>query len=339
MNNELIKRANHWHNDVKNHYNNLLNSIDNKTYKDLKILVFQPVSNGDILVSSHCLELFQLKYPGCKVDYLIEGVLPLPQEILANNPFINKALTTLDWNIVKKRDTCELGDFAKKYDKVYSLYWWDENIIKSFLSDLELPNDYTKLWLYTNKETNQFANKVWKDSKKLKICLMSDIHFKWTGSKDLLKQYLEDFGTVVEIGPPDLKPNQSLSILAQADIYIGAHGALEHMAGGLDVQCICMSPHIPSKHCAASSYQNQYRKDNEKHISIEPNEVKDCKWACLTYNKNEFIHKNPPYGFPDHFPPHVNKDCVMRYTKHCRNYISIDDIINKVEEVIKLRNK
>ena len=102
MNNELIKRANHWHNDVKNHYNNLLNSIDNKTYKDLKILVFQPVSNGDILVSSHCLELFQLKYPGCKVDYLIEGVLPLPQEILANNPFINKALTTLDWNIVKK---------------------------------------------------------------------------------------------------------------------------------------------------------------------------------------------------------------------------------------------
>lgn len=331
--------------DVKTHYTNLANAINNPTHEGLKILVFQPCSNGDIITSQLCAELFQIKYPGCTLDYMIDPCCKVIKETIATNPFINQVIVEGDWNQYFDRNTLVNGPLRKQYDLSFGIYWWDgppKGMIVSFLEDLELPTNYTRVKIYTKEENDLVAKEMWANSNGFKIALQGDINCKWSGNYQELKSKLSNFGTIIEVGIIGKSFSLDSSILKYADFFIGAHGGVEHLAAAVGCQCITLSDVRPPECAHVISYQNKYREEKYKHICIRPKENAWCGSynQCLEWHPERFVHKLPPHSFPHRFPPHMDKACNYKeFKKSCIHEIPVEGIIENVEWAIRRRKE
>lgn len=336
---------NQYSDKVAGHYDRVLKSLASNEYEGLKILVFQPVSAGDIIVSSLCGELFQIKYPGCTVDYMVDPCCKVAKQILETNPFINNVIIEGDWNKYQRRDTLETGEIKEKYDIAYSLYWWDMPMVESYLKDLELPTDYTRVKIYVSEENDQIAKELWHDLQhndtfiSYNICLQSDMNTKWDGNYKQLLRALEDFGPVIEIGRKERSLGLDAALLQNADFFVGPHSGLEHLAAAVGCQCVVLSDIRPPECASVASYQNKYLSKDRQHITIRPVDWCGDYKRCLCWNPNEFMHKLPPHGFPNHFPCHVARPCDYKNFKtSCVHEISVELIIENVKKAIELRN-
>ena len=332
------------HEDVRNHYLKLKEIVNDPKpqYDGMKILVFQPISTGDIVVSSICAELFQIKYPGCVVDYCIEA--DVARDLLVGNPFTRDIIVTRNWDLVKKRDTLELGALAKEYDAVYSLYWWDAkpNMITSWLEDLQLPTDYTRVRIYTKYYHEETADEVLKNQKRPLIMLQSDLGPKWDNQNKYndLKTKLEKYGNVIESGGKHITYGVTASMLRRCMLFIGAHGSLEHVAAAIGCQTITLSTIYKPEHVMVPFYQNKYRKSNEQCQVVRPKNWCGDFNRCITYVPTSVHHKQPPYGYPYRFPPHMDKPCDYNgFKKTCVHEISVDEIIEVVDHTMEMRNE
>ena len=340
-----------YHKDVEDHYNDLREALENPTHKDLKILIFHPISIGDNIISSLAPELFQIKYPGCQVDYFTESPESVP--ILESNPFINKVIIDKNWCKFRTRDTrgeipngkpTEDGELLKTYDMGYSVYWWNSPEIESFLEDFDLPTDYTRLRIYPTEASMQKAKIALKDTNKLRICVQIE-QSKWNKSFEnyyKLLNELEEFGYMIPIGKtPGFTYADDAAIISQADLMICSSGSIEHVAAAVGCQTVTLSPvYDPRENCAAY-YQNNYLPENRKHVIIRPSDW--CgNYRCVIKSPNDIIQKEPRYGFNSEgkFPHIHTKPCDYKdFKKTCIHEITVDEIISKVKEVIKKRNE
>lgn len=335
------------HSEVKDHYLKLQNSLENNEFKDLKILIFQPIAFGDLICSSLSAELLQLKYPGCTIDYLTQiGDFKSVHEA---NPFVHEVFVSDNWELFKTRDTryekingkpSEKGELLKKYDIGYGLYWWNgkEGIVKSFLEDLELPTDYLRIRLYTQKYKGSIKD-IWGDYKGLKICLHQDLPVKWKGDYQKLKVALEVFGKVKEVGvSTGLQYYESAELLRESDILVASEGSLSHVAAAVGTQTVTLSSVYPPEMVMCAYYQNKYQPVNRQHFVIRPKDF--CgDFHCIGHSVEEYEHKVPPYDFPFRFPPTMMKRCNYKnYKKSCiHEGISVQDIIEVFEKALENR--
>ena len=335
---------------IVDHYTKLLQAIQNPTCEGLNILIFQPVATGDIIVSSLAAELLFKKYPGCSVDYMVEFDQVKP--ILEGNPFIRSVIVEKDWEKFRTRDTTnekidgkpsEDGPLIKDYDLAYSLYWWNAPMITSFLEDLRLPTDYTRLHIYKNDKSYEKVKDFWKDSIGLKIALQRDIDMKtkWDISKypELYKK-LEELGIVKVVGSGlGYNYSETAEILRRADMFVGVHGSIEHVAAAVECQTITMPNVYKPEDVCAAYYQNKYRDPKKPCLVVKPKDF--CgNYRCISYNPNDLPNKEPRYGFNSEgkFPPHMVRSCDYKSFKNtCIHEISVNDVVSQVEKAIELR--
>lgn len=330
------------HKDVREHYLKVKDAINNPDGSPPKILIFQPVSIGDSIISSLSAELLQIKYPGCTVDYMISNIRT--KAVLETNPFINNVIFDTDWEACRKRNTLELGSVGKDYDIVYSLYWWQGSIVKSFLEDLDLPTDYTRVKLYKHKEYSNKANEIVAKFGKPLICLQMDMNKsmyngmpKWGGKTHALYVDLHDIANVYPLGTetPDTEYPEDIEIMREADLVVCTHGSIEHAAAAVGCQTVSMSTVFDPSLCMAASYQNKYLPENKQHVIVKPKNWCNDYTRCITNKPVLSNHQLPPYGFPDKFPPHMYKPCDYGFKHTCIHDISTEEILDKVKEVVK----
>ncbi len=328
------------HPDVIEHYNKVLHAVENPEFEGLKILIFQPVCTGDLICSSLCAELFQIKYPGCTLDYLTEN--QVNADAIKNNPFINLIGVSKSWDLFKKRDTLEDGDLKKEYDMGYSLYWWTKPcLIQSFLDSLELPINYTRLKLYRNFEyQEEIKNKYPKT--RFRICLQAknDIRAKWNVDEnyEVLKKGLEEIGEVIELGTNLSKPyDWAIELLRQSDLFVGAEGSLSHAAGAVGCQSISLSSVYDPNWVAPQTYQNKYILGNRKHVSVRP--VNWCgDYHCMDMDNSKKHLTHPPYGYSSEpkVAPYKFMDCDYKgFKRTCIHEISPEHWLEVIKTNIK----
>lgn len=325
---------------VKEHDRKLAEALKDKSFEGLKILVFQPVAAGDNIVASLGAELFKIKYPGCTVDFFT--TLHESASVLKLNPYINKVIVEKDWELFSTRDTNVPGPLKKEYDLAYGLYWWDSPMVKSFLADMELPTDYTHVRVYIKPGTRSSKFNKWlKETNRKVITLQNKESLRkvWDVDKhyDKLLGELQKYGKVLQIGAGcGMDFAQTASTLSICNLFVGYHGSQEHMAAAVDCQTVVMSREWNPVDSLTAYYQNDYMPENKKHVVVRPKKWCENFERCITYNPNEFIHKLPPYGFPNRFPPHKNKDCDFGYEKSCiYNGITAEDILEEVDKAVR----
>lgn len=330
------------HQDVVGHYEKLEKAIRNPEFGAPKILVFQPVSIGDSIISSLSAELFKIKYPGCTVDYMISNIRT--KAVLETNPFIDNVILEDNWGMFRERDTNEEGELAKKYDISYGLYWWQGSIIKSFLEDLGLPTDYTRVTIYKHKKYNKKAKELWCDMPRPRIAVQSDMGTsmyngmpKW--NKDFYPQLMKglaELGTACRLGSEKIETEypEDIEVIREADILVCSHGSIEHAAAAVGCQTVSMSTIFDPSLCMAASYQNKYLPTNKQHVIVKPQNWCQDYNRCITTKPLNAHHEVPPYGFPHKFPPHMYKPCDFGFKYSCVHEINPDYIVQKVKETL-----
>ncbi len=329
--------------EIADHDAKLVVAHSDYTYEGMKILIFQPVAAGDNIVASLGAELLFIKFPGCKVDFFT--TLHESESLLKHNPYINQVIVNKDWELFNTRATASKGSvpgpLRKEYDLAYGLYWWNAPMVESFLQDMELPTDYTHVRLYTPHEIGPPDS--WEGYTDLcssfdipRICLQNreSLGKVWNVDKEydkLKKGLLENHGFVFEIGAGcGLNFEQTAALLRCCDLFVGYHGSQEHMAAAVDCQTVVMSREWNPKDSLTAYYQNKYMPANKQHRVVRPKKWCENFERCITYNPNNFIHKLPPYGFPNKFPPHKYKDCDFGFEKSCIHEITAEDILEQV---------
>lgn len=328
------------HQDVRNHYTQLVEALVHPEFRDFRVLIFNPVAIGDNVVVSLGAELLKKKFSGCTVDFLTAAEPAVP--LLRTNPFIDKVICDQNWELYKTRDTryekvngcpSKVGTLLKQYDLGYSLYWWSPPMIDSFLSDMELPTDYKNVKVYIPEHNRNKAMEYLRDTKGFRICLQKDINTKWDGSYENLKNGLSAFGEVIEIGKITGNYLESAAILEQSDLCVCAEGSITIVASGVGCPTLALSTVYNPEDVNVSYYQNKYQPKNKQHRVIRPkNWCKD--YHCISYNIKDSPHKDPPYGFSSEgrFPPFQYKHCDYDSIKTtCVREISVGDILEQVD--------
>ena len=353
------------HEDVYKHYKEIESSLYKNDYEGFKILIFQPVAIGDNVVASLGAELLYKKFPGCTIDFFTSTAGSV--SLLEANPFINKVICDQCWDLVNTRDTTkeyvhgkptEDGPVRKQYDLTFSLYWWNPPMVKSFLEDMDLETDYTRVKIYPRNQDRAKAQKFLEDKKScITVGLQSDFTGKWYGDYQKLKQALESLPrtSVIEIGKGTGSYIESAAIVEAIDLCVCTEGSLSHVAAAVGTPTVTLSSIYKPEDVMVEFYQNKYLPSDFRHHTVRPkNWCKDHH--CITYNRDDCVHKNPPYGFPDKFPPYMCRVCdhfdnkpvqKVNYDvngvktimdgydnpKTCINQISIDEIM----DVVKLK--
>lgn len=328
--------------EVDRHNYDLLEAIEKDDYKGMKVLVFQPIAIGDVMVSSLCAELFQIKFPGCTVDYFTEFNANF--HAIRNNPFINKVIVDKDWELFRQRNSHADGVLKKQYDLAYSLYWWTKpNLISSFMEDLELPTEYTRLKLYRNFEYEEEIHKKYpKTGFRIAVQDQNDLKAKWDNGYEKLIEGLKKLGEVIFVGPSLEQPyDYTIEVLRQSDIFVGAHGSLDHAAAAVGCQSISLSTIYDPNWVTPQSYQNKYVPDYRPHISVRP--LDWCKdYHCIDYCNKTKSFEHPPYGFssePKCAPHKIYKCNYKNFEKSCIHEITAEYWLKVIEEAIEERNK
>jgi len=317
--------------------------LDPKPYEGMKILIFQPVAAGDNIVASLGAELFHIKFPGCKVDFFT--TLHESASILKHNPYINKVIVEKDWELFNTRATASKGSvpgpLRQEYDLAYGLYWWNAPMVQSFLEDMELPTDYTHVRIYgadSKGIPESYSNKtdLYSSFDVPRICLQNEESLKkvWKteGQYVILKEGLENLGFVCEIGAGcGLDFWETACLLSRCDLFVGYHGSQEHIAAAVDCQTVVMSREWNPADSLTAYYQNKYMPADRQHRVVRPKKWCENFNRCITYNPDDLIHKLPPYGFPNKFPPHKYKDCDFGFEKSCIHEITAEDILEQVK--------
>lgn len=329
--------------EIAEHDLKLAESMKDNSYKGMKILIFQPVAAGDNIVASLGAELFHIKYPGCKVDFFT--TLHESESLLKHNPFINKVIVNKDWELFNTRATASKGSvpgpLRQEYDLAYGLYWWNAPMVQSFLEDMELPTDYTHVRLY-GADLEVLPDLIKTDlccdllASIPKIVLQNEESLKKVWKTDteyvILKEGLKELGVVFEVGAGcGLDFYQTASLLYYSDLFVGYHGSQEHMAAAVDCQTVVMSREWNPADSLTAYYQNKYMPANKQHRVVRPKKWCENFNRCITKNPDEFVHKLPPYGFPNKFPPHKNKECDFGFEKSCiYDGIKAEDVLEQV---------
>jgi hypothetical protein len=319
-------------NAQKDHYSKLIDSIQSEK-KGPKILVCQPCAAGDIIVSSLGAELFKIKYPGCTVDYLTETIEV--SSILRSNPFIN--------NVDVGRKTNKLDLIKSNYDLLYKLYWWNPPMVKSFLEDMDLPTDYTRVRVYPDEQYYAKVNQFWGSTNGTKILLQNFIDHKWGGDRDELKKKLSAYGEVRDVGP-DLGYSyiEIAALFNLSDLVVCVEGSTSHLAAAVGCQTVTLSSIYPPENVMVEFYQNEYLPESKRHITVRPERWCGDSKACVTREIGLVKAENPGAGnlpgFPNKMPPIVYKKCGM-FTKNCITNISVDTIIESVDLAFQRRRR
>jgi hypothetical protein len=313
----------------KDHYGKLIESLQ-APKTGPKFLIFQPCSTGDIIVSSLSAELFKIKYPGCTVSYLTET--PEAIYLLRSNPFIDYVIYNRKWEI--------FNDLKKHHDKSYRLYWWNPPMVKSFLEDLELPTDYTRVRVHPSPNDFMRPTLFWGDTARPRIILQDHIAGKWSGDRNKLRGELEKYGQVRDVSPllgysfPEVG-----ALFSLADLVVCVEGSISHLAAAVGCQTVTLSSIYNPEYVMVEYYQNQYLPEYKKHITVRPK-----KW-CNDFN--QCITRDPakagagagnPTGFPNKVPPLVYKKCGS-FPKSCIANIPVEDIMESVEIAFQRRKK
>jgi ADP-heptose:LPS heptosyltransferase len=328
--------------EIADHDAKLVAAHSDYTYEGMKILIFQPVAAGDNIVASLGAELLHIKYPGCKVDFFT--TLHESESLLKHNPYINQVIVNKDWELFNTRATASKGSvpgtLRKEYDLAYGLYWWNAPMVESFLQDMELPTDYTHVRLYTPDLREVIDNQalicnltLTKEYKKIALQNKESLRKVWNVDKeyDKLLKELRELGIVFEIGAGcGLDFLQTACLLEHCDLLVGYHGSQEHMAAAVNCQTVVISREWNPKDALTAYYQNKYMPANRQHRVVRPKKWCENFERCITYNPNEFVHKLPPYGFPNKFPPHKHKDCDFGFEKSCVYEITAEDVLEQV---------
>jgi hypothetical protein len=324
--------------EVKQHYRQIMDALATVTVEGPRILVFRPISTGDLIVQSLAAELLVKKYPGCSVDFMMDS--PDMPAVLASNPFIRRAFVTphLDWGTFTSKDGRTVGEIGRNYDMRFGSYWWNPPMAKSMMEDCGLPTDYTRVKLYKNPTHEENARKFWLGETRLRIMVQPDMLSKWHGDKSRLYEELTKYGLVKFVSfSNSLEAN--LEILRQADVFVGCHGGLEHAAAAVGCQCCSMPLVYNPEYVVVAYYQNRYRPAHLQHRVVRP-----VNW-CGKYECVSLLPPNPRWGpyleqghtFPNKFSPMQQRPCVKGFVKTCIHEIAVETVMAEFAELVRIR--